>query len=60
MSRKYKFYDNDKLYIISFATVYGIDVFARDEYLGTIVNSWKFCQQRKRFLWDERIKWIVL
>ena len=27
MSRKYKFNDNDKLYFISFATVYWIDVF---------------------------------
>jgi putative transposase len=47
MSRKYKFHDNDKLYFISFATAHWIDVFVRDEYMTTIVDSCKFCQEKK-------------
>ena len=47
MSRKYKFHDNDKLYFISFATVYWIDVFIRDQYFQIIIDSWKYCQENK-------------
>ena len=47
MSRKYKFHDNDKLYFISFATVYWIDVFIREEYMELIIDSWKHCQEKK-------------
>ncbi len=47
MSRKYKFHDNDKLYFISFATVYWIDVFIREEYMEVIIDSWKHCQEKK-------------
>ena len=47
MSRKYKFHDQDKLYFISFATVHWIDVFVREEYTQIILDSWKFCQEKK-------------
>jgi len=47
MSRKYKFHDNDKLYFISFAIVYWIDVFVREEYMMVLIDSWKFCQEKK-------------
>ncbi len=47
MSRKYKFHDNDKLYFISFATVNWIDVFVREEYNRVIIDSWKYCQEKK-------------
>ena len=47
MSRKYKFHDNDKLYFISFATVHWIDVFIREEYMKIVLDSWKFCQEKK-------------
>lgn len=47
MSRKYKFHDQDKLYFISFATVHWIDVFVREEYMQIIIDSLKFCQQKK-------------
>ena len=47
MSRKYKFHDDDKIYFISFATVYWIDVFVREEYMTVIIDSWKHCQQKK-------------
>ena len=51
MSRKYKFGEKTGAYFISFATVYWIDVFTRDEYFGNIIesldyagniNQWKF------------------
>src|SRR5450755_4557576 len=47
MSRKYKFHDNDKLYFISFATIQWIDVFIREEYKQTIIDSWKYSQEKK-------------
>jgi putative transposase len=47
MSRKYKFGDNDKLYFISFAVVYWIDLFVRKEYKDILIESWKYCQQEK-------------
>jgi putative transposase len=33
MSRKYKFHKEQGLYFVSFATVYWIDVFIREEYV---------------------------
>jgi putative transposase len=47
MSRKYKFWDNEKLYFISFSVVYWIDVFIRNEYKYELVNSWKYCIANK-------------
>jgi putative transposase len=47
MSRKYKFRDNDSLYFISYATVYWIDVFIREEYKNIWIDSIKFCQATK-------------
>ncbi len=57
MSRKYKFHDNDKLYFISFATVYWIDVFIREEYMQVIIDSWKHCQEKKGL---EIYGWIIM
>ena len=47
MSRKYKFRDNSKLYFISFAVVYWIDVFVRNEYKDILLDSWRYCIQHK-------------
>jgi len=47
MSRKYKFYNKEGLYFISFATVYWIDVFVRDEYFYSIIESLKYCRREK-------------
>jgi len=47
MSRKYKFVDNTGAYFISFATVYWIDVFTRDEYFQNIVESLDYCRKNK-------------
>lgn len=38
MSSKYKFYDPDKVYFVSFAVVYWIDLFVRNEYKDIILD----------------------
>lgn len=47
MSRKYKFSDNSKIYFISFAIVYWIDLFVRKEYKEIVLESWRYCQAEK-------------
>ena len=47
MSRKYKFWDQEKLYFISFATVYWIDLFVRPMYANVILDSISYCQMNK-------------
>jgi len=47
MSRKYKFHNPEALYFVSFATVYWIDVFIRNEYKNVLIESWQYCQQNK-------------
>lgn len=47
MSRKYKFYDKGGLYFVSFATVYWIDVFVREQYFITMVESLDYCRKSK-------------
>jgi putative transposase len=47
MSRKYKFHDSSKLYFVSFALVYWIDLFIRQEYKNIVLESWKFCINNK-------------
>lgn len=42
MSRKYKFYNPHGLYVVSFATVYWIDVFVRSYYNDIVVDSLKY------------------
>jgi len=47
MSRKYKFQDQDKLYFVSFAVVYWIDLLIRNEYKNILINSWEHCIKHK-------------
>ena len=47
MSRKYKFVEKDGAYLISFATVYWIDVFTRVNYFDTIIESLDYCRKNK-------------
>jgi REP element-mobilizing transposase RayT len=47
MSRKYKFHNTEGLYFVSFAVVYWIDVFVRQEYQNIMVESLRFCQREK-------------
>ena len=50
MSTKYKFGDQQKAYFVSFATVYWIDVFTRNEYRQIVVDSIKHCQREQGLL----------
>lgn len=45
MSRKYKFYNKEGLYFVSFAMVYWIDVFVRPIYCDIMVDSLIYCKQ---------------
>ncbi|MCZ4222513.1 REP-associated tyrosine transposase [Pedobacter rhodius] len=47
MSVKYKIRDQTKLYFISFAVVYWLDVFIRNEYKDILVDNLKYCQEKK-------------
>jgi putative transposase len=57
MSRKYKFGDPDKLHFISFAVVYWIDLFIRNEYKEIILDSWRYCQNEKNL---EIYGWCIM
>ncbi len=45
MSRKYKFHNKEGMYFVSFATVYWLDVFVREDYFSIVVESLSFCRQ---------------
>jgi hypothetical protein len=47
MSTKYKIRDQQKLYFVSFAVVYWMDVFVRTEYRAILLDSLKHCQKTK-------------
>ncbi|MBB3123359.1 REP element-mobilizing transposase RayT [Mesoflavibacter sabulilitoris] len=47
MSRKYKFYNKQGLYFVSFATVNWIDVFTRQIYFDVLAESINYCRQEK-------------
>nr|MBC7613265.1 transposase [Pseudopedobacter sp.] len=47
MSRKYKFYNKEGFYFVSFATVYWIDIFVRDLYFNKLVESLAYCRKEK-------------
>jgi putative transposase len=47
MSRKYKFHNKEGLYFISFAVVYWIDVFTREEYFALLTESLDYCRKNK-------------
>lgn len=47
MSTKYKIRDQEQLYFISFAVVYWLDVFVRNEYREVLLDSLRYCQKNK-------------
>ncbi len=47
MSRKYKFKNPTAAYFVSFATVYWIDVFTRQEYFNILLESIDYCRKEK-------------
>jgi len=57
MSTKYKFRDQSKLYFVTFATVYWIDVFTRNEYKDTFLDCVRYCQSQKGL---EIYSWVIM
>jgi putative transposase len=47
MSRKYSFGDQKHLYFVTFTVIDWIDVFIRNEYRNIMINSIKYCQNKK-------------
>jgi putative transposase len=47
VSRKYKFNGKDKLYFVSFAVIDWIDLFIRKKYKDVVVESLKYCIEKK-------------
>lgn len=47
MSRNYKFHNGSATYFVSFATVYWIDLFTREQYFNVLVNSVDYCRSQK-------------
>jgi len=47
LSEKYKIRDQDKLYFVTVAVVYWVDVFTRNIYKDLIVESLAYCQKEK-------------
>ena len=47
LSRKYKFHNKEGLYFVSFATVYWLDVFVREQYFSVITESLEYCCKHK-------------
>ena len=57
MSRNYKFYNPDGLYFVSFAVVFWLDVFTRNQYKDIVLDSLSFCQKEKGM---EIIAWCIM
>jgi putative transposase len=57
MSSKYKFRNQDKLYFVSFATIYWLDVFIRNEYKEIVLDSLRVCQEKKGL---EVYSWVIM
>lgn len=57
MSRKYKFRNQEGYYFVSFATVYWIDVFVREEYCIKIIESLDYCRKNKGM---EIYSWCIM
>lgn len=47
MSRNYNFHNEAGAYFVSFATVYWLDVFARQAYFEVLTKSVAFCRKEK-------------
>jgi REP element-mobilizing transposase RayT len=57
MSRKYKFTDQSQQYFVSFAVVYWIDLFIREEYKKILLDSWDYCIKNKGM---ELYAWCIM
>ncbi len=50
MSSNYRFHDPEGMYFVTFATVRWVDVFTRQDYRDIVVESLRFCQEKKGLL----------
>ncbi|WP_423127960.1 transposase [Gaoshiqia sp. Z1-71] len=57
MSRNYKFHNPDGVYFVSFAVVNWLDVFAGKEYKSILIESLRYCQQKKGM---EIFAWCIM
>ena len=57
MSRNYKFHNPDGVYFVSFAVVNWLDVFIRKEYKSILIESLRYCQQKKGM---EIFAWCIM
>jgi len=57
MSRNYKFQNPEGIYFVSFAIVYWLDVFTRNEYKNIVIDSLHFCQREKGM---EIFAWCIM
>lgn len=57
MSRNYKIRDQEKLHFLSFATVYWIDVFTRQDYSQIVIESLNYCIENKGL---ELYSWCIM
>jgi REP element-mobilizing transposase RayT len=57
MSRKYKFYNPEGIYFVSFAVQSWVDVFIRNEYKDIVINSLAYCQKSKGL---EIFAWCIM
>ena len=57
MSRNYKFHNSDGVYFVSFAVVEWLDIFTRKEYKNILIESLRYCQQKKGM---EIFAWCII
>jgi len=57
MSRNYKFHNPDGLYFVSFAVVYWLNIFVREQYIEILLESLKFFQKEKGM---EIFAWCIM
>jgi REP element-mobilizing transposase RayT len=57
MSRNYKFHNPEGLYFVSFAVVFWLDVFTRNDYKDILIASLKYCQKEKGM---QIVAWCIM
>src|SRR5262249_51315291 len=57
MGRKYKFHNPDSLYFVTYTVIHWIDLFIRNEYKNILLDSWRFCINKKGL---ELYSWCIM
>jgi len=57
MSNRYKFFDNNSWYFVTFSVVEWVDVFTRNEYRKIVVDSIKYCIENKGLI---VFSWVIM